>query len=405
MNILLINHYAGSPRHGMEYRPYFLAREWTKLGHKVRVIAASESHLRQHNPTLTDKVFSEVIDGIDYLWLKTPAYKHNGIARVVNMLFFSMRLLTEKKQILNNFKPDIVIASSPQPFIIRGAKRLAQQTKAKLIYEVRDLWPLSLIELLGISRFHPLILLMQLEENYAYKHADKVASLLPKAQEHMSAHGLDPKKFIYTPNGINVKSWGQTKPLPTQIETELKKIKQRKRPIIAYTGTHGMANALDLLLDVAKLGAKQFEVILVGDGPERSTLLKRVEQESITNVTLLPAIPKASIPVFLQEIDIAYISLVPHPLFRFGISPNKLMDYMMSAKPIIMAIDAGNDPVTESACGISCKAENAAEIYKAIRQLTTQSQKNRQAMGEAGQRYVKKHHDYAALAKKYLEAI
>ncbi|MCK5905900.1 MAG: glycosyltransferase, partial [Gammaproteobacteria bacterium] len=157
----------------MEYRPYFLAREWTKLGHKVRVIAASESHLRQHNPTLTDKVFSEVIDGIDYLWLKTPAYKHNGIARVVNMLFFSMRLLTEKKQILNNFKPDIVIASSPQPFIIRGAKRLAQQTKAKLIYEVRDLWPLSLIELLGISRFHPLILLMQLEENYAYKHADK----------------------------------------------------------------------------------------------------------------------------------------------------------------------------------------------------------------------------------------
>ena len=128
MNILLINHYAGSPKHGMEYRPYFLAKEWITMGHKVRVIAASESHLRQHNPSFTDKTFSELIDGIEYIWLKTPTYKHNGIARVVNMLFFSMRLIFEKKRILNNFKPDIIIASSPQPFIIRGAKRLAQQT-------------------------------------------------------------------------------------------------------------------------------------------------------------------------------------------------------------------------------------------------------------------------------------
>lgn len=405
MNILLINHYAGSPKHGMEYRPYFLAKEWITMGHKVRVIAASESHLRQHNPSFTDKTFSELIDGIEYIWLKTPTYKHNGIARVVNMLFFSMRLIFEKKRILNNFKPDIIIASSPQPFIIRGAKRLAQQTKAKLIYEVRDLWPLSLIELLGISCFHPLILFMQLEENYAYKHADKVVSLLPKALEHMSSHGLSPEKFIYIPNGINVNSWEKGEALPTQINDKLKQIKQRKRPLIAYTGNHGMANALDLLLDVAKLGKNQFEIVLVGDGPERKALKKRVEQESITNVTLLPAIPKASIPTLLQQIDIAYISLVPHPLFRFGISPNKLMDYMMSAKPIVMAIDAGNDPVTEAACGISCKPENAAKIYQVILQLTTQPQKTLQSMGKAGQQYVTKHHDYTALAKKYLEAI
>lgn len=110
MNILLINHYAGSTRHGMEYRPYYLARDWFKLGHNVRIIAASESHLRQLKPPICGASTLECIDNIEYVWLKTSAYNGNGLGRVINMLAFSMRLFSESKQILRDFIPDIVIA-------------------------------------------------------------------------------------------------------------------------------------------------------------------------------------------------------------------------------------------------------------------------------------------------------
>src|SRR5689334_18625209 len=92
MNILLINHYAGSVRHGMEYRPYYLAREWVRLGHRVTIVASSESHVRTLAPTLDGAPqLLETIDGIDYLWLATPAYRGNGLARVRNMAAFVMR--------------------------------------------------------------------------------------------------------------------------------------------------------------------------------------------------------------------------------------------------------------------------------------------------------------------------
>lgn len=77
MNIILINHYAGSNIHGMEFRPYYLAREWVKMGHNVTIIAASFSHLRQKNPDIS-AITEEVIDGIRYIWLPVNKYQGNG---------------------------------------------------------------------------------------------------------------------------------------------------------------------------------------------------------------------------------------------------------------------------------------------------------------------------------------
>ena len=160
MNILIINHYAGSPKYGMEYRPYYLAKEWIKLGHHVKIVAASESHLRQAKPLTQKKITHENIEGIGYIWLKTPSYQGNGIKRVLNMLSFGKSLFFSYPYFLSGFSPDLVIDSSPHPFIIRGAKRIADQYNAKLIFEVRDLWPLSLMELGNINPLHPFILFM-----------------------------------------------------------------------------------------------------------------------------------------------------------------------------------------------------------------------------------------------------
>ncbi len=174
MNILLINHYAGSPEMGMEYRPYYFAKEWQSLGHKVTILVATNSHIRQYNPEQEEKIREEIIEGIRYLWIKTPKYQGNGIGRIKNIFAFMQIINSKAKHFAQTYQPDIVIASSTYPSDNYVANKIAKISKAKYIYEVHDLWPLSPMELGGMSKYHPFIALMQHGENYAYRKADTV---------------------------------------------------------------------------------------------------------------------------------------------------------------------------------------------------------------------------------------
>ncbi len=405
MNILLINHYAGSTRHGMEFRPFYMAREWVRLGHRVQIVAASYSHVRARQPDLEGSVLDENVEGVDYRWYATPTYQGNGVGRVRNMLSFVRSLWCSAEQLARDFKPDVVIASSTYPMDIWPAKRIARLAKCKLVFEVHDLWPLSPMELGGMSRWHPFIVLVQRAEDDAYRLADCVVSMLPKAKEYMMSRGMNPTKFHYVPNGIDTAEWEQASDLPDAVSELVEQVKQRCKPVVGYAGTHGLANALDTLLDAAKALPEAAEFILVGNGPERERLLERITREAISNVLLLPAIPKASIPQFLRAIDIAYIGLLPEPLFRFGISPNKLMDYMMAGVPIVMAIKAGNDPVTEADCGLTVLPGDADAVRDAILKLAAMSKTERAAMGERGKQLVLAEQTYPVLAKRFLDAI
>src|SRR5262249_53013091 len=151
------------------------------------------------------------------------------------------------------------------------ARLIAKKHHAKLIREVRDLWPLTLIELGGMSPWHPFIVLMQWVENFVYRNADCVVSTLPKAETHMQAHGLAPGKYAYIPNGVDVAEWqGTGSPLPPEHRATLVKLRQEDRFIVGYTGGHGVANALHVLLDAAHLlQAQPVVFVLVGQGPQK----------------------------------------------------------------------------------------------------------------------------------------
>ena len=153
MNILLINHYAGSPYHGMEFRTYYMAREWVRQGHKVTIVASSRSHIRAKAPMMGGKErMDEDIDGIHYTWFETPPYEGNGAKRVFNMASFVRRLFKEAGALVRETRPDVVIASSTYPMDIWPARRIARMAGAKLVFEVHDLWPLSPMELGGMSK-------------------------------------------------------------------------------------------------------------------------------------------------------------------------------------------------------------------------------------------------------------
>lgn len=406
MNILYINHYAGSPRHGMEFRPYYLAKRWAAKGHGVTIAASSYSHLRTTNPDLAgQRYMAQVIDGVRYFWIAGKEYHGNNLGRIKNMLSFLCGLYRYRRQIVETGRPDAVIASSTYPLDIYPARHIARKYGAMLIYEVHDLWPLSPIELGGMSPKHPYIRLMQAAENYCYKHCHYVVSLLPNAQQHMVEHGMAPERFVYIPNGIERSEWEGPFHYPQVYREKLKQYHDDGWFLVGYTGAHGIANALDSYVEAGeKLRGKKIKLIAIGPGPERERLIRKAHNMGLDeNVEFLPPVRRDRVPELLDQFDALYVGLQRQPLFRFGVSPNKLMDYMMAGKPVIFAIDAPNDMVAEAECGVSVPPEDSGAIAQAVLKLAGMTEQERQNMGEKGKMYILSHNEYDVLAEKFLK--
>lgn len=402
MNILVINHYAGNPQLGMEFRPYYLAKEWVKTGNNVMIIGGTFSHLRKQQP----KVDKENIDGIEYRWIPVSEYKGNGLGRIKSMFDFVRKLWFGYKKILGDFKPDVVIASSTYPLDIYPAHKIAKHYGARLVYEVHDLWPLSPMELGGYSKHHPFIMVMQAAEDYCYKHADKVVSLLPNALDHMKERGMNPDKFIYIPNGYVEEEWENIKEPPQHIRDQISNLKKEGKFILMYAGGHAISNALDFFLDAMKLVTnKNIEAVLIGNGQEKSRLQDKVKSENIDNVIFFDSIPKNRIPGVLQLADALYIGWKKNSLYRFGICPNKLLDYMMSGRPIIHSVAAPNDWVKDGECGISIEAEDSEALANAISSISKFSNHKLERLGNNGKEFCTKKFNYRDLANSFLSSL
>ncbi len=407
MNILLINHYAGSPAHGMEYRPYYMARAWNAAGHRTRVVASAFSHVRARQPAAVSGLRLETVEGVEFCWLAGAPYQGNGVGRIRNMLAFVTGLYRNAARITEGFRPDAVISSSTYPLDALPAAHLARRCGARHVHEIHDLWPLSPMELGGMSRWHPFILAMQAAEDFAYRRADKVVSMLPKAEPHLRAHGLAPGKFVYVPNGIDVAEWEQSaEPLSPELARSLEGLRERSPFLVGYAGAHGLANALGALVEAAALLREDgVGVVLVGQGPEKAALEAQAARLGLTNVLFVASVKKACIPALLDRMDALYIGLQRQPLFRFGVSPNKLMDYMMAGRPIVHAIEAGNDLVAEAGAGLSVAPEDPQAIAEAVRRLKALPDGARAEMGARGKRFILEQHTYDVLSRRFLEAL
>jgi len=407
MNILYVEHYAGTPALGMEFRPYYLAREWVRAGHRVQILAASYSHVRGRQPDVGTTPRDEMIDGVGYRWYPTRAYEGNGLGRVRNIAEFLWGVRREAKQLVREFKPDVVIASSTYPMDIWVARHLARRSRAKLVFEVHDLWPLSPIELSGMSPTHPFVRLCSWAEGTAYRESDAVVSMLPCVHDYMASRGLDLRKLAIVPNGIAPEDWaGQPPPLREDIGQALAAARAAGETLVGYAGSMGEPNALDTLLDAAALLRDQpLRFVLVGGGHLAQHLAGRVEAEGLARVSIFPPIPKPQIPVLLAGFDIAYIGWQRQPLYRFGIAPNKLMDYMMAGRAVLHSVEAGNDPVAEAGCGVTVAPEDAAAVADGLRDLARRAPSERAAMGLRGRAYVEARHTYPVLARRFLSAI
>ena len=355
-NIWIINQYASTPKTGMGGRHYYLAKELAKQGHKVYLIAASYTHLLRNPPHFKDTFKVESIDGFQFVWVNIP--KYNGAKdkkRILNWLLFTWKILRLPKILSAN--PDSILVSSPPPLTFFSAKKLAKKFRAKLIFEVRDIWPLTLVEIGGYSTKNPFIRFLQWIEDKAYKDADVVISNLPNALEHMAERGMNRNKFHWIANGIDIEECSSSQPLPKKTLDSFPKHKF----IFGYLGTMGDANALEYFIESAKIKKNDDSIawVLVGNGKEKKKLKKKVKNLELPNVFFVDSVPKSQVQSVLKLFDICFIAWRKKPIYRFGISAQKIPEYMYSKKPVVHSFSGYQDLIQESNSGIIVPAEDS----------------------------------------------
>ena len=389
----------------MEYRAYYLAKEWVKLGHQVTIVAASFSHLRLKNPDVKKDYQEEMIEGIRYIWMNTPSYE-GSLKRILNMGTFVMKVNKHTKMFSKDCQPELVIAGSCYPLDNYVAYKIAKLSGAKYTYEVRDIWPLSPMLIGGYSPKHPFIWVMQKAEDYAYKHVDKVVSLLWNAEGHMKERGLAPGKFVCVPNGYYPDEWTEEKrnlPLPEEHKKAFDGLKGKI--IVGFAGGFAASgNVITLVKSAVELKDRaDIHFVLVGKGPELASYDKVISENGLTNVTVLPAVAKKLIPAINKHFDIAHLGGLHSELHQYGTSYNKMTDYMLSGVPIVQSVDEPGSVVERVGCGIRVEAENVKAVARAIEKLAAMTAEERRAMGEKGRKYVEENLPWSKLAVDFLK--
>lgn len=400
----MISHYAGAPQYGMEFRSYYMAREWVRMGHNVTIVGAAFSHLRKTQPSSG----WENLEGIDYLWLPTIHYEGNGLKRVLTMFQFVAQVYTHSRKLIE-FKPNVVIASSVYTFDIYPCRHIARRTGAKLVYEVHDLWPLSVMTIGGYSSRHPFIKMLQHCEDYAYRHCDMVVSMLDKAFPHMQRHGLDKNRFCCIPNGYLKEEWEHEDgvELPDEHTLLLNSLHNNNKCVIGFAGGHTQSTAMTVLVEAAYQlkDNKDLAFVLVGSGPQKSELMDLAQKKQLKNVFFLPPVNKQSIPKLLSLYDICYAGGIHSDLHKYGTSFNKITDYMLAAKPIVKSVDEPLSEVERIGCGIQVEAENVQQVCNAIRTIANMTAAEREAMGAKGRKYALENLEYNTLSQKFINYV
>lgn len=401
--VWIINQYASTPDSGFAGRHYYLGKELAKLGYNVYLIASASHHLLREKPDMRSAFeFQKEDNRFNVVWVRMPHYEQaHSKSRIIGWFLFSRRIRKLAKIVPDS--PDVVVCSSPSLLPFFGAKSLARRFSAKLVFEVRDIWPMTLMDIGGYSPRHPFIRFLQWVEDKAYRDSDRVVSNLKNAVEHMVERGMEKEKFSWIPNGFSLEEVSQNAPLNNSAKT---KIPQGKF-LIGYTGTLGVANSLYTLIDAAERLRDFSEIafVLVGSGKEKVTLQNLVIEKGLSNVHFIEPIPKAEIQAMLSKFDACYIGWLNDPLYQFGIGANKIPEYLYSGKPIIHGFSGSCDPVLEFRAGIQIPAEDYMKLSEAVLKLFNMSPAERTLMGDMGRKAAIDQYEYGFLAEKFAKVL
>lgn len=402
MNIWCISKYASPPSYSkVPARLFELTKEFIKQGHRATLLTSDSNHFSKYPQTKYTYNF-ETIDSIPLCWIKTKKYtKTASISRVLSWLDFERKLFKLDTNRLD--KPDVVIVSSLSIFSILYGYFLKKKFKCFLVFEIRDIWPLTMTEEGGFSEWHPLVVLIGLVEKFGYKKADLIVGTMPKLDEHVKNILGYEKPFFCAPMGFSPENYAEES--YCQEKNPFDKVFPKDKIIIGYAGSMGITNALESFITTIKSlkNNEKLHFMLVGSGNSRIRFEEELDE--CKNVTFLPRIEQNEVKYFLKKCDILYLSTQYSEVWKYGQSMNKVAEYMLASKPIIASYSGYPSMINEANCGKFVKTSNPKELEKAIMSIVTLSPEERERLGENGKKWIYENRQYSKIAKDYIEKI
>jgi glycosyltransferase involved in cell wall biosynthesis len=378
-------------------RGFFLLAEFARRGHRPTLITSDSNHLADA-PDFSGCRLHEKIDGVDVVWLKTRKYSGaKSFRRILSWLDFELQLFKASKIIAP--PPDVVIASSLSLLTIINGLRLRRMYGCKLVFEVRDIWPMSLIEAGGMSCFNPFVMFLAWLEKLGYTKADLIVGTMPNLGEHVKDVAGGNRRVVCVPQGVDESLLDA--PLPVAAEY-LEKYIPKNKFIVCHAGSIGADNALETLMACARSmqDLKDIHFLIVGDGYLKSQFEEQMR--GYENITFAPRVEKKAVQSVLEHADVVYFAVHDSPMMRYGQSLNKVIDYMLSGKPIIASYSGFPSMINEAGCGTYVPTEDVGALKAEIQRMAAMSCHDRKRIGLLGREWILENRRYAKLANDYL---
>ena len=366
MIVWFINHYAVPAKYYPLIRTSNFAKYLVRLGYDVTIFAASSVH----NSTINlgengNSFWEEVIDGIRYVYVRCRSYQGNGMARIFNMFEFAYRL----GGVCERFpKPDMILSSSATPLACRAGLEIAKKYGVRAVAEVVDLWPESFVAYGFLSKSNPVLIPMYLFEKKMYEYADEIIFSFEGGYDYIKERGWEQdiprNKVHYINNGVDLEAFDYNKEHYRIDDDDLKDEEIFK---VVYVGSIRRVNDLGKIIDVAqRVHNPKIKFLIWGKGDELPKLKQRVADGNIQNVAFKGYVDKQYIPYITSRADLNIMHNISSPVFRFGISLNKMFDYMAAGKPVFADFLCKYNPVLQCDAGRAVSSLAVDDIAKGI---------------------------------------
>lgn len=381
-------------------RGFLILTSMVKMGHHCTLITSDSNHLI-NAPVFKGPRMQEEVDGVTVHWLKTWKYKSaRSFGRMLSWLDFEWQLFKMPKKALA--KPDVIIVSSLSLLTILNGLWLRRKYGCKLVFEVRDIWPMVLVASGGIGHNNPFVILLSWLEKLAYRKADKVVGTMPNLSEHIYKVTGEKIEAACIPQGVDDGLLSDPAPLPDEY---IDSFFPKDKFIVCHAGSIGADNALETFFSCARAMQDRQDIhfLIVGDGYLKKQFQK--ENADLKNLTFAPRVEKKQVQSVLRLVDVVYFAVNASPIWVYGQSLNKVIDYMLSAKPVLASYTGHPSMINEAGCGFFVPAENVSALKLEVERLAEMSKEDLRMMGQRGREWILTNRRFEHLAAQYSDVI